>query len=304
MSNQGGDRLPKNENTDKHGEGDLKGQRAVTDKLHEQVTGATQRADISAMHNLAASESKLHSVRVGADHSDDSKTQPTFSQRDGMALASLETALVRTAEQKKQHEKNPSTAPDIQKSGMVIRNWLTEGVDCRKLYDDLVNLIPGNPDQKIVKDLGIEAVPAADLKNSNETTSKVDHALANARLDPKHYNCNDYVKMFVLAGEKGPALDTYIHQRNGPAMTGSPEKFLKEHKYQPIECGPIKQGDIIVVNGPAGEHSAVVCKDHVTHQLYTMQKPNPTDVPVRLSLDQFCRVEKVNEASVEVYRKT
>src|SRR5262249_21546299 len=159
-------------------------------------------------------------------------------------------------------------------------------------------LRPGDLTQKLLADLGIEAVPAADLKNSKGTTETIDHLLDRAKLDPKHYNCNDYVKMFVLSKESEKVASDYINSRTGPAMTDSPEGFLQEHGYKSIAKPPLKDGDIVVVHGPGVQHTAVICEDPQTHQLYTMQKPNPKEMPVRLSLDQFVRAEKVSVSNI------
>jgi hypothetical protein len=109
--------------------------------------------------------------------------------------------------------------------------------------------------------------------------------------------------MFILSKESDSSAKEYIKNRTGPSITDSPEQTLREHDYQPINEGPLKDGDIIVIHGPKGAHSAVICEDPKTHELYTMQKPNPKEMPVRLSLDQLSRAEHLGEASVEVYRR-
>jgi hypothetical protein len=165
---------------------------------------------------------------------------------------------------------------------------------------------PGDTNQKIVTDLGIGSVPVADLKHSVGLTANADHALDQTRLDPNKYNCNDYIHMVVLSGDK-TQLDNYIDKCSKNklgSMTDTPEKFLGEHGYKPIEKGPFHAGDIIIIHGKGGAvHSAVVCEDPKSHALYTMQKPNSGDMPVRLSMSQLVQAEGVAQASVQVYRK-
>lgn len=226
-----------------------------------------------------------------------------YKSADAHAFKLIEDKIVETRQALKSDAKRQGKEVAVSRKEDVHVTGIFDPESWQKFGELIDNLKPGDQDQKLVTDLGIEPVKTADLKNSSETTKTVDRALADAGLDPKHYNCNDYVVMFVLAQENERELQSYIKQRNGPSFTGSPERFLIEHSYRPIESGPLKEGDIIVIHGPKGEHAAVVCRDQHTRQLYTMQKPNPKEMPVRLSLDQLSRAEKIEDTSIEVYRK-
>jgi hypothetical protein len=71
--------------------------------------------------------------------------------------------------------------------------------------------------------------------------------------------------MFVFSGDKN-ALHDYIKSRasNKLTITDTPEAFLKDNGYKPIQGGHLKDGDIIVLHGPKGDHTAVICQDPKT----------------------------------------
>lgn len=269
-------------------------------------TGGVKSPRNRDQSSIGYGSNKIHlAEHVSKGHTDKNKTsdanEARCSRSDAPAMQLIQQQLTKT----EQKHRNSGTPEAFGKHDIQVKN--DPRIFFQALGEFADTFTPGDLNQKWVKDLGIEPVPAADLKNSKDTTSEIDHALDKAHIDPKHYNCNDYVTMFVLCDKHDPKLGQYLDERkNRPliAGTGSPETFLRRKGYEPISSGPLEEGDIIVIHGPSGEHTAVVCMDHKTHELYTMQKPNTRDVPVRLSLDQLCRAEKIADAeSVEIYRK-
>jgi hypothetical protein len=263
-------------------------------------TAVTDKRPISGTPKHHTFDKANHSVT-------DAKGSPTrgesnANERENQAATLISDRIMATAQAKQQAIEHHGSAHS-KKDDLHISNGLFDGTLVATVGVIIDSLTPGDLNQKHVNDLGIEDVPVVNLKESQGTTASVDHALADAKLDPKHYNCNDYVTMFILSKESESSAKEYIKNRTGPSITDTPEKTLRKHDYQPINEGPLKDGDIIVIHGPKGVHSAVICEDPKTHELYTMQKPNPKEMPVRLSLDQLSRAEHLGEASVEVYRK-
>lgn len=237
-------------------------------------------------------------------HPRENATSDKFAETEKKALELIARKMVETANRPKPKEgKSEAAPPPVKKGGDI--NVRIKGAG--EIFKDIQTLWetsqPGDLKQETVSDLGIEAIPVADLQNSADTTSKVDKALHKAQLDPKNYNCNDYVKMFVLSQKSDTDLQDFMKTLTQRFKVDSPEVFLKLNGYSPITQGPLKEADIIVIHGANGEHAAVISMDKRTQQLYTMQKPNSNDMPVKMSFDQFVRAEKVSGASVEVYRK-
>jgi hypothetical protein len=271
------------------------------------------------------------------------------------SYARSETVPEGPGDRKPNHAIAEMTKPAVGKHGEVMmKDFHVTGPDkavSRTTADSFDARFASKPDhvgrgdssQKWVNDLGIEPVKTIDQLPVNSTTGKVDKALEHA--DPKAYNCNGYVQLNVLNWEGKDAgqlvkdknlmhenswnpLDKAYNDRTidknveafyhlgDMSMTGSPEGFLKDHRFKSAEQatgdhavsklaqqGKLREGDVIVSHSKDGEHSAVVVRDPETGALVTSQKPNSVDKPVRLTFDQFDRAEMKSAGSrVAVYR--